>query len=75
MVQPSGLCSKFIPVPPTQSLAVSWEHGRDAVKASYRREEGEIRVLLSIFWFFPSGEALICFRGKKEQGLSVFCTR
>lgn len=75
MVRPSGLCSKFIPVSPTQSLAVSWEHGRDAVKASYRREEGEIRVLLSIFWFFPSGEALICFRGKKEQGLSVFCTR
>ena len=40
MVRPSGLCSKFISVPPTQSLALSWEHGRAAIKASYRREGG-----------------------------------
>lgn len=38
-------------------------------------EGGKIRVLLSIFWFLPSGEALIGFRGLKEQGLSVFCPR
>lgn len=37
------------------------------------RQGGKIRVLLSIFWFLPSGEALIGFRVLKEQGLSVFC--
>lgn len=38
-------------------------------------EGGKIRVLLSIFWFLSSGEALIGFRGLKEQGLSVFYPR
>lgn len=69
----SGLCTEFISVPPTQSLALSWGHGRDAMKACYGgRVVGRTRVLLLIFWFFLSGKALICFRGIKGQGSERF---
>lgn len=74
MARPWGCIENLspCPLPNTELGNVVEVQARPIKEGKWERGPG---FLLLIFWFFPSGKVLICFRNIKEQGLNVFWTR